>query len=172
MFLKKYFVLAGVLTLCFGSSTASFASQAQQFFREGYMASMSRQWDKAIELYSKSIELSPDNAEAYLQRAAAFEMLEQIDDAISDYEKTLQLKSDYYLAMEYLAKLYETKGEYGKAVELYSRALPLVTDSKWKSMVQWWRSQAEKKIKQNRTDEGQQQPGRVSRGRLSNGSNR
>lgn len=171
--LRRYlFVLTVIFTCCFGCSAASFASPAQDFFREGYMASMSRQWDKAIELYSKSIELNPDNAEAYMQRAAAFEMVERIDDAIADYEKTLRLKSDYYPAMEYLAKLYETKGRYDKAVDLYSRALPLIRDSKWKSMVQWWRSQAEKKLKQNRANDDRQSSGRVTRGRVSRSGSR
>jgi tetratricopeptide (TPR) repeat protein len=172
MFRKGLSLLAVVLTLSFALSAFSFASDAQEFFREGYMASMSREWDKAIELYSKSIQLSPDNAEAYLQRAAAFEMVERLDDAIADYEKTLRLKPDYYLAMEYLAKLYEAKGQYGKAVDLYSRALPLVTDSKWKSMVQWWRSQAEKKLKQNRVDGDQHPSGRFPKGRVSNSGHR
>lgn len=172
MFRKRLFVLAVILASCSGLTAASLASQAQEFFREGYMASMSRQWEKAIALYTKSIALNPGNAEAFLQRAAAFEMLERIDDAIGDYEKTLQLKPDYYLAMEYLAKLYETKGQYNKAIELYSKALRLVTDSKWKSMVQWWRSQAEKKLKQKRSDDEQHPSERFSRGRASASSNR
>ncbi len=172
MFRKGFSLLAVVFTLSFALSASSYASEAQEFFREGYMASMSREWDKAIELYSQSIQMSPDNAEAYLQRAAAFEMVERIDDAIADYEKTLRLKPDYYLAMEYLAKLYEAKGQYGKAVDLYSRALPLVTDSKWKSMVQWWRSQAEKKIKQNRVEDDRRPSGRFPKGRVSNSRHR
>ena len=123
-------------------------SQAKEYFREGYLASMSREWESAIALYTKSIELDPNNPETYLQRAAAFEMVDRIDEAIADYEATLALRPDYYLAMEYLAKLYESKGEYSKAVDLYSRALRVVKDAKWRSVLRWWMSQAKKKVKQ------------------------
>ncbi|MFH1115687.1 MAG: tetratricopeptide repeat protein [Pseudomonadota bacterium] len=123
--------------------------KAEGYFREGYMASMAREWDSAISLYTKSIELNPDNPEPYMQRAAALEMANRIDEAIADYRSTLRLKPDYYLAMEYLAKLYESKGEYSKAVDLYSKALKVVTDSRWRSVVMWWMSQAQKKIRQS-----------------------
>ncbi len=123
--------------------------KAEEYFREGYMASMAREWDSAILLYTKSIELDPNNPESYLQRAAALEMADRIDEAIADYRMTLRLKPDYYLAMEYLAKLYESKGDYSKAVDLYAKALRVVTDSKWRSVVMWWMSQAKKKIKRS-----------------------
>lgn len=137
--------------------------KAEEYFREGYMASMAREWDSAISLYTKSIELDPGNPESYLQRAAALEMADRIDEAIEDYRTTLQLKPDYYLAMEYLAKLYESKGEYSKAVDLYAKALRVVTDSKWRSVVMAWMSQAKKKIK--RSDRGDDKTSRKIRKR-------
>ncbi|MBM3301877.1 MAG: tetratricopeptide repeat protein [Deltaproteobacteria bacterium] len=121
-------------------------SKAKEYFRAGYMASMAREWDSAVSLFTKAVELDPVNPEVYLQRAACFQMADRIDEAIADYEKTLALKPDYYLALEYLAKLYEIKGEYEKAVNLYARALPLVSDSKWRSVVKWWMSQAQSRI--------------------------
>ena len=86
---------------------------------------MSRDWEKAIALYTRAIEIDPDHVEAQFQRAATFDILGRTDEAISDYEATLKLRPDYYLAIEYLAKLYEGKGDYFKAVDLYSKALPL-----------------------------------------------
>jgi len=37
------------------------------------------------------------------------------------------------------------QGHYDKAINLYYRALLLVTDSKWRSVVKWWISQAKSK---------------------------
>ena len=118
---------------------------ARQYFRDGYLAATAREWDAAIELYTKAIDLDNTNPETYLQRAAAHQMAGHIDLAIKDYEQAIRLKPDYYLALEYLAKLYESKGDYEKAVNLYSRALPLVTDPKWRSVVKWWLTQAKNK---------------------------
>ncbi|MDQ7785119.1 MAG: tetratricopeptide repeat protein [Desulfomonilaceae bacterium] len=141
-------VLACLLTMGLPAFVLASNLKAEEYFREGYMASMAREWDSAIASYTRSIELDPNNPESYMQRAAALEMADRIDEAIDDYNKTLRLKPDYYLAMEYLAKLYESKGEYAKAVDLYAEALKLVTDAKWRSVVMQWMSDARKKIKQ------------------------
>jgi tetratricopeptide (TPR) repeat protein len=122
------------------------AAEAEDYFRQGYMAAMSRDWEKAISLYTRAIEVDPNHVEAHFQRAVTFDIVGRTDDAISDYEATLKLKPDYYLAMEYLAKLYEGKGDYSEAVELYSKALPLIRDPKWRSVINGWISEARKKM--------------------------
>ena len=128
--------------------------EAEDYFRQGYMAGMSRDWQKAISLYTRAIEVNQDHIEAHFQRAVTFDIVGGIDDAISDYETTLKLKPDYYLAMEYLAKLYEGKGAYFQAVELYSKALPLVRDPKWRSVINSWISEARKKMHAGRRSKG------------------
>ena len=129
-------------------------AEDEDYFRQGYVAAMSRDWEKAISLYTRAIEVNPDHVEARFQRAAIFDILGRTDEAISDYETTLKLRPDYYLAMEYLAKLYEGKGDYFKAVELYSKALPLVPDPKWRSVINGWISEAKKKMQTDRKNEG------------------
>lgn len=107
---------------------------------------MSRQWESAIESFTKVIESNPDTVAAYVQRAVSYQMVDRIDDAIKDYEIALRLKPDYYLAMEYLANLYEIRNEPAKALETYNKALPLVRDPKWRSIIIWKISEAKKKI--------------------------
>lgn len=119
---------------------------AYDYLRKGYIASTARQWNNAIALYSKAIELNPADAEAYVQRAINFEMEDRTDEAIADYERALQREPNYYLALEYLARLYESKGQYEKALNCYTRALPLVKDPTWRSMVTWWIADAKKKM--------------------------
>lgn len=140
-------VLAFMLVLLLSGDGIAAASKAEEYFREGYVASMAREWEAAIDWYSKSIKVDPKNAEVYFQRAITFEMTGHTARAIGDYEKTLELKPDYYLAMEYLAKLYERNGQYGKALRLYKRALPLVANQKWRTIVRQWMSQAEKRLR-------------------------
>ncbi len=121
------------------------AAQGEDYFRRGYLAAMSREWEQAIEWYSKAIELNSNVAEVYFQRAITYEMTGKALLAIKDYEKAIKLKPTSYLAMEYLAKLYESEGRYDNAVDLYTRALPLVQDPKWRSIVKWWIAEAKKK---------------------------
>jgi tetratricopeptide (TPR) repeat protein len=131
-------------------------STAQDYLRDGYVASMKREWYVAVDFFNKSIHLNPDNAIVYVQRALAYQMIDRNDDAIRDYEAALKLRPDYYLAMEYLANLYEAKNEYSRAVEIYNRALTLVRDPKWRSVIQWKILEAKKRSVNTRADQGKQ----------------
>ncbi len=124
----------------------SMASNAGDYFTQGCVESMSRQWESSIASFTKAIELNPGNPSAYIQRATALQMVDRINDAISDYETALKLRPDYYLALEYLANLYEITNQPTKALETYNRALPLVKDPKWRSIITWKIAEVKKKI--------------------------
>lgn len=156
-FRKLYAVLIVYISL-FIMPQDGWCSNAQDYFRDGYVASMKREWDVAIDFFNKSIHLNPDNPVVYIQRASAFQMLDKPDDAIRDYETALKLRPDYYLAMEYLGTLYEAKNQYSMAVEIYNRALPLVRDPKWRSVIQWKISEAKKKATNPRVDQSSRLP--------------
>ncbi|MGC8659049.1 MAG: tetratricopeptide repeat protein [Desulfomonilaceae bacterium] len=145
------FVLIVVVAVLVSPMTGH-ATTAQDYFREGYVASMKRDWNVAIDFFNKAIDLNPQDAAAYIQRASAYQMVDRIDDAIKDYQEALMLRPDYYLAMEYLANLYVTKNQYAKAIEVYNRALPLVKDQKWRSVIQWKISEARKRAMSARVD--------------------
>ncbi len=138
----KVALLACALTL----PSFALAFNATDYFTKGCVESMSRQWESSIDSFTKSIELNPSNAVAYVQRATALQMVDSIDQAIEDYESALRLKPDYYLAMEYLANLYEIRNQPAKALDTYNRALPLVKDPKWRSIISWKISESKKKI--------------------------
>lgn len=160
--MKRVPVIVAILVGIWSAWThGAAASQAEDYFRKGYLAAMSREWNQAIEWYSKAVEINPGNAEVYFQRAITYEMTGKPRQAIEDYEKAIKLKPTSYLAMEYLAKLYESEGQYDKAVDLYTRALPLVQDAKWRSIVKWWIAEAKKKSeagKQNADRRGKTAP--------------
>lgn len=144
------FVVSAVAGWASMAASAWGESAADVAFRQGYKASMARQWDEAITWFTRSMELDPKNPETYFQRAVAFEMMDRLEEAVSDYQAALQIQPDYYLCLEYLAKLHEKKGDYQQALEVYQQALPLVKNAKWRSIVQWWISQARKKLKETR----------------------
>ena len=49
-------------------ATAWSETGAEVSFRQGYKASIAREWDEAVTWFTRSIELNPQNAEAYFQR--------------------------------------------------------------------------------------------------------
>lgn len=60
---------------------------------------------KALEYFSKAIEINPDYTEAYFARGYTYSKMNEKGNAKSDYEKCLKLKPNYEPAIEGLNKL-------------------------------------------------------------------
>ena len=62
---------------------------------QGNAAVAAHDYPKAIELYSKAIELAPDNYVLYSNRSAAYASFGDYTKALEDAEKTVKLKPDW-----------------------------------------------------------------------------
>jgi tetratricopeptide (TPR) repeat protein len=51
-----------------------------------------RYYKKALEDFTLAIELNPDYAQSYLNRAITFRTMEEMDDAAEDFNEFLRLK--------------------------------------------------------------------------------
>ncbi len=86
----------------------------------------SKQYQKAIEEYSKSIEKDPEDSEALLYRGNSYYKKNDLKNALRDYKKGLNLsensesKSDFYYNMGRTA--YQM-GDRGKALQWYRKSL-------------------------------------------------
>jgi tetratricopeptide (TPR) repeat protein len=143
---KRLILICSIIVLAVSYSFSWASPSAEQLFKEGYRATMARQWDKAITLYSQSIALNSNNPDVYFQRAVAYQMAKLYGEAIADYEKALKLRPDWYLAMEYLARLYNSQGYYEMALLWYQRSLPLMKNPKWRGVIKHWISETRKKM--------------------------
>ena len=83
------------------------------------------QLKESVQVFDKSIQLKPDFAEAYNNRAAVLQKLERLDEAMQGYDKAIQLKPDYagaYYnrgnALKNLRQLNEALEDYDKAIQL------------------------------------------------------
>ncbi len=70
---------------------------AESYFNEGITWHNLKEYDKAIENYTSTIQLDPNNKLAYYNRGLAWST-KDYDKAIEDYSKTIQLDPDYKLA--------------------------------------------------------------------------
>lgn len=98
---------------------------ALEFKNKGNQALQQGDTNKAIELYSKGLEIEPENPELLSNRSAAFVKLEKYADALNDAEKLLKLRPNWgktYLrkgmALHGLGRLEEAKAAYSKGLEL------------------------------------------------------
>jgi tetratricopeptide (TPR) repeat protein len=89
---------------------------------------LKKEYDKAIEDYSKAIDLKPDYADAYFDRGNAWSEKKEYDKAIEDYDKATYLKPDNAIAYYNRGNRWLNKKEYDKAIEDYSKAIELKPD--------------------------------------------
>jgi Tfp pilus assembly protein PilF len=68
--------------------------RAIALWQEGYQAQMNGDLERAVELYTKSIELSP-TAEAYTFRGWAYRYMGRIDDALTECHKAIEVDPDF-----------------------------------------------------------------------------
>jgi Flp pilus assembly protein TadD len=86
---------------------------------------MNGEHDKAIEVYTKAIELDPNDAEAYNNRGLEYHNKGQYDSAIGDYTKAIELDPNYFYAYNNRGNAYANKGQYDSAIEDYNKAIAL-----------------------------------------------
>ena len=116
----------GVISSCTKAINLGIADANMYFFR-GLMYGKYKYKDvKAIEDYSKAIELNPNFTRAYLNRAFAYSFLNMQDKAIADYNKVVELSpSDLGIILESRAQVYYKKGNYKMAWDDFEKAKEL-----------------------------------------------
>ncbi len=119
----------GCVTLCFMLSVGALsggyviAEDYLDFYEQGEFALRIEKWDKAVELFSKSLEDNPNFFVAYHNRAIAYSKLGEYDKSIHDLRKAIQLNPDYPDAYGLLGLVHEIKKEYPEALKVYQEAL-------------------------------------------------
>ena len=81
-------------------------------------------------LFSETIELSPDFAEAWNKRATVYFLQGELEKSIADIDKTLELEPQHFGALDGLAEIYLIKNNLLGAAEIYKRILEIIPSSK------------------------------------------
>lgn len=88
-----------------------------------------RNYDCAIETFSKTILLNPNYTAAYVNRGISYANQRDFVRAIKDLVKATQLSPQYSEAYTILGLVYDMEGDRPRAVENYERALELDPDN-------------------------------------------
>jgi len=107
--------LAIILLSCF--TFVSFGQNAKSYYKAGLEFTKNGNYNDAIEQFSKTLELQPDYADAYIARAEAFEKLGNVTKAVEDYDRaTVFMDNDEEIFYK-CGQLYFQLEEYKKAAE-------------------------------------------------------
>lgn len=82
-------------------------------------------FEAAEEILTKLIEMAPDFAEGYNQRAFIRFLRERFDESKSDLEKTLSMNPDHFGAWAGLYHIYSRGGEQSKAFDMLQKAVTI-----------------------------------------------
>jgi tetratricopeptide (TPR) repeat protein len=80
-----------------------------------------QQWDKAIEEYTKALELRPDWALAHFRLAKDYQRKGRTDEAIAQFQEATSSDPQYYEAYYQLALAYKENGKTREAIDAYTK---------------------------------------------------
>jgi tetratricopeptide (TPR) repeat protein len=96
---------------------------AKAYFNLGTDHLQEEEYDEAIAVLNKALELNPKYAEAYLNRGIAYKHKNQHDQAISDYSRVLEIDPKDARAYCNRGNIHIEKGRYDQAISDYTHAL-------------------------------------------------
>jgi tetratricopeptide (TPR) repeat protein len=91
----------------------------------GVQAMERREFDKAIEHFTRAIELAPDFAEAWNQRATARYLQEQFEKSLDDAKRAVEIDPSHFGAWSGVGHCYAHLGRFREAIDAYRRALAI-----------------------------------------------
>ncbi len=105
--------------------SATEAETARQHIERGIALLDEDEYEQAILVFNKAIELYPDESAAYFYRGLSYGRSGEYDKAITDFSVTINLKPDNKRAYYNRGFIYERKEEYDRAIADYSEAIEL-----------------------------------------------
>ncbi len=98
---------------------------AESCYKHGCLYTELGRYREAIQLFTKVIDLQPNNVEAYNGRAFASMRLEEYQKAIDDLNKAVTLNPNYEKIYHNLGVIYNKLGEYEKSIFYYNKQIAL-----------------------------------------------
>ncbi|XP_063819289.1 small glutamine-rich tetratricopeptide repeat-containing protein beta isoform X1 [Pseudophryne corroboree] len=145
MFSQARFKKDELTPIEFPSSSPADIEKAEQLKDEGNNYMKEQSYQAAVDCYSQAVELDPNNAVYYCNRAAAHSQLGRHSDAITDCEKAIFIDAKYGKAYGRMGRALAALSRYKEAISSYQKALDLDPDNEsYKSYLKI----AEQKLKQ------------------------
>lgn len=107
------------------SSAPAAIEKAEKLKDEGNNYMKEQNYEAALDCYSQAVELDPNNAVYYCNRAAAHSQLGRHSDAITDCEKAISIDARYSKAYGRMGRALAAMNKYKEAIGSYQKALDL-----------------------------------------------
>jgi tetratricopeptide (TPR) repeat protein len=122
---KISFLILTSLLLC----TGIFAQTQEEIFDNGVLLFKQGQYQKAVDTFSKLIEIAPGHADAYKNRGVSYMKQQKFDLAIKDFQIAKELFPELKGLYSNLGVAWYYKKEYEKAIESYDIELEMAPEN-------------------------------------------
>lgn len=96
-----------------GKSSDNFENNdAYFYFKQGNERFDKKEYDKAIDDFTKAIELNPNDADYYFCRGLAWQYKKEYDKAIADYSKVIEFKPNMNDIYHFRGYVWQAKADY------------------------------------------------------------
>ena len=99
--------------------------EANHQLARGAQALERKDYEHALKHFNRALELDPDFAEAYNQRALANYLLERYEESVQDCERTVERMPMHFGALAGMGHCYAHLGKMREAIDSYERALAI-----------------------------------------------
>jgi tetratricopeptide (TPR) repeat protein len=104
-------------------------SEARRLNNAGVMAYHNGQYEKALELFRKALDLDPAMTEAYNNLGLTYTEINEEEKATEAFKKAIELGPELAAAYNNLGYLFYRLGSYEEAIEMYNEAIGRSTDN-------------------------------------------
>jgi Tfp pilus assembly protein PilF len=146
---RQLILLLGQVLICTVFWTTTCAEDYLDFYEQGEFALRVEKWDRAVELFTKSIQDNPNFFLAYHNRAIAYSKKGEYDKSLADLHKAVQLNPDYPDAYGLMGLVYEIKKDYVSAIKVYREALVREKRPQVKRVLENYIKDADARLKRN-----------------------
>lgn len=122
---RVIFLIAAAILFC----QPLFAESEKALFEKGVALMKTDQYQEAVAVFTRFIDLAPENPDAYKNRGVAHMKLGEYDLAILDFEKTREIKPDLKGLYSNLGVAWYYKGDYHQAIKNYNMEIALTPDN-------------------------------------------
>jgi len=104
-------------------------AEARQLNNAGVMAFHNGQYEKALDLFKKALDLDPSMTEAYNNLGLTYTEMNEEEKATEAFRKAIALSPELAAAYNNLGYVFYRLGSYTEAIEMYNEAIGRSTDN-------------------------------------------
>jgi tetratricopeptide (TPR) repeat protein len=106
-------------------SLISNAQNARQYYKAGLTFATGAHYQDAVDQFTKAINLDPEYAQAYSERARAYEAMGNLADAVTDLKRAITFEPNEAELYYHTARIYFTLNNLNEALDLINKSIAL-----------------------------------------------